>query len=209
MTIILVDLYDHPLSTEAPASRLLIDRIFALTPLNCDIAGGNDDTHSPSEEGKGAWRLLRNLRNKAWRKAGLDPAYLSSQIKGCKSNILPSQSSVAIPTPEQAWNPSHYLAVDNQMKYEYRSASAPISSQPQQHFHQHQYPHHMVNSNTQMYSPLTPSASATSLSSSGHQIDPQDFDESKFDWEQWDAVFVGFQGLSEDIGQGFTTRPTL
>ena len=77
--IMLVDLHDRPHSDEAPRSRAMIDKMFALAD------SGHDDpevsrwpgTAVPLREGgEEAWIMLRKLRQKAWLKAGLDPDVL-------------------------------------------------------------------------------------------------------------------------------------
>ncbi|EXJ66382.1 uncharacterized protein A1O5_10534 [Cladophialophora psammophila CBS 110553] len=77
--IILVDLYERPNSVEAPRSRELIDKVFALAAPGHGIFGGPDGVtvQRPLREGGvEAWDMLRGLRSAAWQKAGLDPTVL-------------------------------------------------------------------------------------------------------------------------------------
>lgn len=77
--IILVDLYERPGSVEAPRSRELIDKVFALSTPEGGIVGGPDGVtvQRPLREGgEEAWGMLRGLRCAAWLKAGLDPTVL-------------------------------------------------------------------------------------------------------------------------------------
>ena len=80
--IILVDLYERPDSVEAPRSRALLDKVFELSGPDSGIVGGPDGvtTQRPLREGGiEVWDMLRGLRSKAWRKAGLDPSVLWSE----------------------------------------------------------------------------------------------------------------------------------
>jgi hypothetical protein len=77
--IMLVDLYERPTSVEAPRSRAFIDQTFAMSGPDGGIVSGEDGVtvQRPLREGgREAWELLRKLREKAWRKAGLDPNIL-------------------------------------------------------------------------------------------------------------------------------------
>jgi hypothetical protein len=77
--IMLVDLYERPRSVEAPRSRAFIDQVFAMSGPDGGIVSGEDGVtvQRPLREGgREAWDLLRKLREKAWRKAGLDPNVL-------------------------------------------------------------------------------------------------------------------------------------
>lgn len=77
--IILVDLYERPGSVEAPRSRELVDKVFALSAPESGIVGGPDGVtvQRPLREGgEEAWGMLRGLRCAAWLKAGLDPSFL-------------------------------------------------------------------------------------------------------------------------------------
>ncbi|EXJ87417.1 hypothetical protein A1O3_04377 [Capronia epimyces CBS 606.96] len=77
--IALVDLYERPDSVEAPRTRELIDRIFALSAPESGIVGGPNGVtvQRPLREGGlEAWDMLRGLRSAAWQKAGLDPTVL-------------------------------------------------------------------------------------------------------------------------------------
>ena len=74
--IMLVDLWERPKSEEAPVSRTYIDKIFAMSGPDGGIVSGEDgqSVQRPLREGgREAWTMLRRLRDRAWRKAGLDP----------------------------------------------------------------------------------------------------------------------------------------
>lgn len=75
----LIDLYIHPTSPEAPKSRAFIDRIFSLSGPDGGVVGGEDgvSTARPLKDGgREAWDMMRRLREKAWLKVGLDPGVL-------------------------------------------------------------------------------------------------------------------------------------
>ncbi|KAL2869267.1 putative C6 transcription factor [Aspergillus lucknowensis] len=77
--IMLIDLYERPISPEAPKSRAFIDKIFSLTGPDGGVVGGEDgvSTQRPLKDGgREAWDMIRRLRQKAWQKAGLDPQRL-------------------------------------------------------------------------------------------------------------------------------------
>lgn len=77
--ILLVDLYERPSSREAPRSRAFIDKMFSMAGPDGGIVSGEDgvSVQRPLREGgREAWDMLRNLREKAWQKAGLDPDIL-------------------------------------------------------------------------------------------------------------------------------------
>lgn len=74
--IMLVDLWERPKSEEAPISRTYIDQVFAMSGPDGGIVSGEDgqSVQRPLREGgREAWTMLRRLRDRAWRKAGLDP----------------------------------------------------------------------------------------------------------------------------------------
>lgn len=88
--IMLVDLYERPTSIEAPRSRAFIDQIFAMSGPDGGIVSGEDGVtvQRPLREGgREAWDLLRKLREKAWRKAGLDPNVLWTEESQINAGI--------------------------------------------------------------------------------------------------------------------------
>jgi hypothetical protein len=99
--IMLVDLYERPTSVEAPRSRAFIDQIFAMSGPDGGIVSGEDGVtvQRPLREGgREAWDLLRKLREKAWRKAGLDPDVLwteASQIDAGVAQPLTEMQQMA------------------------------------------------------------------------------------------------------------------
>jgi hypothetical protein len=99
--IMLVDLYERPTSVEAPRSRAFIDQIFAMSGPDGGIVSGEDGVtvQRPLREGgREAWDLLRKLREKAWRKAGLDPDVLwteASQIDAGVAQPLTEMQKMA------------------------------------------------------------------------------------------------------------------
>lgn len=95
--IMLVDLYERPSSIEASRSRAFIDAVFAISGPDGGIVSGEDGVtvQRPLREGgREAWDLLRKLREKAWRKAGLDPSVLWTE----ETQI---QAGVALPLTEE------------------------------------------------------------------------------------------------------------
>lgn len=74
--MLLVDLYESPAAAEASKSRLLIDSMFMSTTPEGQVAKWREARNSGLTESRAAWRLLRSLRARAWRFAGLDPDYL-------------------------------------------------------------------------------------------------------------------------------------
>lgn len=88
--IMLVDLYERPTSTEAPRSRAFIDAVFAMSGPDGGIVSGEDGVtvQRPLREGgREAWDLLRKLREKAWRKAGLDPNVLWTEEEQIRAGV--------------------------------------------------------------------------------------------------------------------------
>ena len=87
----LIDLYIHPTSYEAPKSRAFIDKVFSLSGPDGGVVGGEDgiSTSRPLKDGgREAWDMMRRLREKAWLKAGLDPGVLwteQAQAQVCSS----------------------------------------------------------------------------------------------------------------------------
>lgn len=88
--IMLVDLYERPTSVEAPRSRAFIDQIFSMSGPDGGIVSGEDGVtvQRPLREGgREAWDLLRKLREKAWRKAGLDPEVLWTEASQINAGV--------------------------------------------------------------------------------------------------------------------------
>jgi hypothetical protein len=76
--ILLVDLYEMPYSEESFLSRAYIDELFTiLDPEMRSHKGADKAVRLPlCEGGREAWDLFRELRQKAWQKAGCDPNIL-------------------------------------------------------------------------------------------------------------------------------------
>jgi hypothetical protein len=95
--ILLVDLYEWPYSEESSLSRAYIDELFTI--LDPEIGGiRNEDRKAAQlpfcEGGRKAWNLFRQLREKAWQKAGCDPnilwtGALLEQVSTVGPNIFP------------------------------------------------------------------------------------------------------------------------
>jgi hypothetical protein len=95
--ILLVDLYEWPYSEESSLSRAYIDELFAI--LDPEIGGIRDEDRKVAqlpyrEGGRKAWNLFRQLREKAWQKAGCDPniswtGALLEQVSTVGPNTLP------------------------------------------------------------------------------------------------------------------------
>lgn len=88
--IMLIDLYERPNSPEAPRSRAFIDQVFSLSGPDGGVVGGEDgvSVQRPLREGgREAWMMLRRLREKAWQKAGLDPAMLWTEQDQIEAGI--------------------------------------------------------------------------------------------------------------------------
>ena len=88
---LLLDVHDFPHSAEAPEQRVLLDRTFAYvhfdsTFIHAGVSGapghgpGTGSDPKDSSEGRPAnsasWTVLRLIRARAWRRAGLDPEAL-------------------------------------------------------------------------------------------------------------------------------------
>ena len=87
--ILLVDLYQRPTSDTATHSRILIDKAFELTTPDGGISTQEDGvlvTRQLMQGGQAAWRTLRVLREKAWRKAGFDPEIIWSSGSAKRPN---------------------------------------------------------------------------------------------------------------------------
>ena len=112
--IMLVDLYERPTSVEAPRSRAFIDKIFAMSGPDGGIVSGEDGVtvQRPLREGgREAWDLLRKLREKAWRKAGLDPNVLwteESQITAGVAQPLTESQHMAQSLREDVLHSNSY-----------------------------------------------------------------------------------------------------
>ncbi|KAI9730269.1 MAG: hypothetical protein M1834_006033 [Cirrosporium novae-zelandiae] len=88
--IMLVDLYERPHSAEASQSRFYIDKVFSLSGPDGGIVSGEDgvSVQRPLREGgREAWDMIRRLRHKAWRKAGLDPDLLWTEPDQVKARM--------------------------------------------------------------------------------------------------------------------------
>lgn len=112
--ILLDDVLKSPFSAEAQHSRTLVERLFSFEgPYGVGLykeRGLNKDT---SHAGKAVWEMLRRLRRRAWKKAGIDPdmAWLDGNIghnigamdQNAALNPTPSHSNPAlVETSEQA-----------------------------------------------------------------------------------------------------------
>lgn len=76
LMVLLADLYQRPSSDKAMHFRILIDKTFELTTPDGGVSTAEDGvpvSRPLFQGGQTAWRILRMLREKAWRKAGFDP----------------------------------------------------------------------------------------------------------------------------------------
>ena len=104
MMILLVDLYQRPTSESATRSRVLIDKAFELTTPDGGLSTEEDGVQVPRplmQGGQAVWKIMRTLREKAWRKAGFDPEIIwssGSARRRTPESITP-QLRVPHPTP--------------------------------------------------------------------------------------------------------------
>ena len=100
MMILLVDLYERPMSETATRSRVLIDRAFELTTPDGGISTEEDGVPVPRplmQGGQAVWKIMRTLREKAWRKAGFDPEIIWSS--GCARRRSPDSITPQLRVP--------------------------------------------------------------------------------------------------------------
>ncbi|KKA19782.1 C6 transcription factor [Rasamsonia emersonii CBS 393.64] len=106
--IMLIDLYERPNSPQASRSRAFIDKIFSLSGPDGGVVGGEDGitTARPLKDGgREAWDLMRRLREKAWRKAGLDPSQFWTEQAQIQAGV--------VPTPEKHSGPNSPTSFGN------------------------------------------------------------------------------------------------
>ncbi|KIM94525.1 hypothetical protein OIDMADRAFT_97648, partial [Oidiodendron maius Zn] len=72
--ILLDDVLKSPFSEEAQHSRMLVEKLFSLVgPHGIGLSNGRNSNRDLSPAGKEVWEMLRRLRRRAWKKAGIDP----------------------------------------------------------------------------------------------------------------------------------------
>lgn len=104
--ILLDDVLKSPFSAEAQHSRTLVERLFSFVgPHGVGLYTERGVHRNASHAGKAVWEMLRRLRRRAWKKAGIDPdmAWLDGNIV---QNISPQDQTTTLdPTPSHS-NPA-------------------------------------------------------------------------------------------------------
>lgn len=196
----LIDIYKQPNSPEAPKSRAYIDRILAISGPDGGVVGGDGVSRQRPlrDGGREAWDVIRRLRERAWRQAGLDPqifwteqdhiqAGLASPEKHSKyqgythQNPPTTESGPAsLPSLENPFSPVTLSAVPstgpNVVPQASDTASASTLTAPMVPLPEAQQ--------ARFHSPGLPS-----------MTDPN----PNFDWDEWDAVFGPLVPVSDEL----------
>jgi hypothetical protein len=93
----LIDLYERPVSPEAPRSRAFIDKIFSISGPDGGVVGGEDGitTQRPLKDGgREAWDMMRRLREKAWQRAGLNPEHFWTEQAQYQAGVVSSWNTI-------------------------------------------------------------------------------------------------------------------
>ena len=222
--ILLVDVYERPYSPEAPASRAYIDKIFSMSGPDGGIVSGpnGQSAQRPLREGgREAWDLLRRLRDKAWQKAGLDPAYfwtLDQQVSAGVGQPLgqPEQHVQAVRegSTQPLHEPVQSLSTSTEQSYEPStgaiSSTSPtqVTPEDEEMAKRRRIPAQQMSSTT---SQSTGPGSGTTWSNDSsispseklglesNDLNGDDLVNSHFDWEAWDSVFGQHPDIDEMV----------
>ena len=132
MMILLVDLYQRPNSDSATHSRVLIDKAFELTTPDGGLSTEEDGVPVPRplmQGGKAVWKIMRTLREKAWRKAGFDPEIIWSSGTGRRRTPESITPQLRAPHPTPTTNIDPVVMGTTGEAMEALTSEAPIEGQ--------------------------------------------------------------------------------
>lgn len=201
----LVDIYKQPNSPEAPKSRAYIDHILALSGPDGGVVGGDGASRQRPlrDGGREAWDVIRRLREKAWRQAGLDPqmfwteqdhmqAGLGPEFKSAENDVPLgyvdqnnppifglSPVSVPVPVPEYVPGVSSTLTPPSVMPLAACTGTDSASDLASV--------------------PVVPMSGAQQIHPSPSAITSMPNTNYNFDWDEWDAVFGPLLPVADEL----------
>lgn len=113
----MIDLYERPISPEAPRSRAYIDKIFSISGPDGGVVGGEDGitTQRPLKDGgREAWDMMRRLREKAWQRAGLNPEHFWTEQAQYQAGVAATSDEHRSAT--QSLFMDHYSPISQQSR---------------------------------------------------------------------------------------------